>query len=168
MLIDPCRAPHEHVSTLTDAAWRVAYRLGFPAARLWWRLRGQQHEGALVAIHVDRCLLLLRSSYRTAWNFPGGSVRRGETPELAARRELAEEIGLATREKLRPVAEARGLWDGRHDHVHFFELRLEALPPLRFDNREIVGARLATPGEALNLRLTEPVRGYLERLNRSA
>ncbi|MGO9845157.1 MAG: NUDIX hydrolase, partial [Methylocella sp.] len=28
----------------------------------------------------------MRSSYRIEWNFPGGSVRRGETPEVAARR----------------------------------------------------------------------------------
>ena len=79
-------------SKLIDAAWRIAFRLGFPLALLWWRLRRPQHEGALVAVHVGAALLLVRSSYRIAWNFPGGSVRHGETPEAAARRELAEEI----------------------------------------------------------------------------
>jgi 8-oxo-dGTP diphosphatase len=64
-------------STLLDAAWRTAYRVGFPLARIWWRLRHQQHEGALVAV-VGQALLLVRSSYRIEWNFPGGSgtVRR--------------------------------------------------------------------------------------------
>src|ERR1700738_4293656 len=78
-----------------DAVWRTAYRLGFPLARLWWRLRRQRHEGALIAVHVGPALLLGRSSYRIGVDFPGGSVRHGETPEISARRELAEEIGLA-------------------------------------------------------------------------
>src|ERR1043165_9649088 len=82
-------------STLLDAAWRTAYRVGFPLARIWWRLRHQQHEGALVAVYVGQALLLVRSSYRIAWNFPGGTVRHGETPEVAARRGLGEENGPA-------------------------------------------------------------------------
>src|SRR3954451_3545110 len=151
-------------STFADALWRIAYRMGFPLARVWRRLWGRGHEGALVAVQIDRSLLLVRSSYRSAWNFPGGSVRRGETPELAARRELLEEIGLVTHEPLKPAGGACGLWDGRRDRVHFFGLWLEALPQLQFDNREIVGARWVSYWEALGLPLTEPVRAYIEGL----
>jgi hypothetical protein len=31
--------------------------------------------------------------------------------------------------------------------VHFFELRLDRLPELQLDNREIIGARLISPSE---------------------
>lgn len=80
--------------------------------------------------------------YRTEWHLPGGGVRRDETPKAAAQRELAEEVGLSTTALL-PVGSACGIWDGRRDRVHFFELRLNEIPLLRLDNREIVAARLA-------------------------
>jgi 8-oxo-dGTP diphosphatase len=147
-----------------DALWRTAYRLGFPLARVWWRLRGERHEGALVAVYVDRALLLIRSSYRAEWNFPGGTVKRGETPEAAARRELAEEIGLVA-PQLEPAGEANGVWDGRTDRVHFFELRLDRLPELKLDNREIIGSRLASPDEIPAIAVTGPVAVYLARTN---
>lgn len=111
-------------------------------------------------VYVDQKLLLLRASYRAEWTLPGGGIARGETPEAAARRELFEEIGLVA-ETLIPVGNVRGIWDGRLDHVHFFELRLDRLPELRFDNREIIGARLVSVAELHGLQVTGPLAAYL-------
>ena len=143
-----------------DLAWRMAFRVGFPLARMWWRLRGTRHEGALVAVYVGPALLLVRSSYRTAWNFPGGTVRADETPDRAARRELAEEVGIAA-PALQPVGEVCGLWEGRRDRVHLFELQLDRIPTLRLDNREIVGARFMPVEQTHGLEVTGPVAAYL-------
>ena len=147
--------------TLLDAAWQLAFRIGFPLARVWWQMRRQHHEGVLVAIYVDHALLLVRPSYRPAWTFPGGGVERGETPEAAARRELAEEIGFPPYELL-PAGSACGTWDGRKDKVHFFELRLDRLPQLQLDNREIIAAQLVRPRELQDMALTGPVAAYLD------
>ena len=60
------------LSPLLDLAWRTAFRLGFPLARIWWRLARPRHEGVVVAIYVGPALLLVRSSYRAGWHLPGG------------------------------------------------------------------------------------------------
>jgi len=143
-----------------DAVWRMVLRLGFQFARAWWHFRRPHHEGALVAIYVGQALLLVKSSYRAEWNFPGGSVHPGEAPDAAARREMEEEIGLSTGTLL-PAGSACGIWDGRRDRVHFFELRLDCMPALRLDNREIVAARLASPEEMHGIALTKAVTAYL-------
>jgi 8-oxo-dGTP pyrophosphatase MutT (NUDIX family) len=148
-------------STLTDIAWQMVFRLGFPVARIWWRLRRGRHVGALLAIHVGQSLLLLRSSYRSAWNFPGGGVRQGETPEVSVRRELSEEIGLVVDAPLQLVGEVSGVWDGRRDRVFLFMLRLNTLPTLRLDNREIIDARLIPIDDLYKMSLTEPVQAYV-------
>lgn len=148
--------------TAIDVGWQFVYRIGFPLAKTYWRLRRQHHEGALVAVYVGETLLLLRSPYRAAWNFPGGTVRRGEAPELAARRELREEIGLSVGE-LRPVGSVWGKWEGRRDWVHIFELHLDELPELQLDHREIIGARLVSPRKLGGFLLTAPVAAYLNR-----
>jgi 8-oxo-dGTP diphosphatase len=148
--------------TLRDVAWQAVLRAGFPLLRRWWRLRGRAPQGALVAVHVGGKLLVLRSSYRTAWNFPGGSLRRGETPEAAARRELLEEIGV-TAGVLTPFGEASGKWEGNRGHVHLFELRLDRMPDLRLDNREIIGAMLVSPEQIRTMPVTGAVACYVRR-----
>lgn len=140
----------------------MVFRFGYPLAGLWWRLRRPRHKGALVAVYVGGALLLLKSSYRTKWNFPGGGLRRGETPEAAARRELMEEIGLAAN-GLRPAGEVTGNWGGPRTQVHFFELRLDRRPELRLDNREIIAARWVSPDELPGIALTGAVTAYLRR-----
>ena len=145
---------------LVDAIWRVALRLGFRLARAWWRLRWPPHQGALIAIYVGKALLLVKSSYRAEWGLPGGSIRPGEAPDAAAQREMEEEIGLSP-SHLMPVGSACGLWDGRRDQVHFFELHLDSLPALRLDHREIVAARLVSPDELPGIAVTSAVAAYL-------
>jgi hypothetical protein len=48
--------------------------------------------------------------------------------------------------------------------VHYFELRLDRLPDLRLDNREIIAARLVSPDELPGMAVTGPVAAYLARV----
>lgn len=140
---------------------RSAYRVGYVLARAWWRIRRPSHRGALVAIWAAGRLLLVRQSYQRLPAFPGGGVHDGEAPRDAARRELAEELGLRVApDDLVPVCVARERWDGRRDTVAFFELHLAAEPALRLDRREIVSAAFVAHA-ALPPAVSRPVGYYL-------
>ena len=143
--------------------WRVAYRLGFRAVRLWWWLRHPEHDGAIVAVWLDQRVLAVRQSYRTSRGFPGGGIDRGEEPRHAARRELREEIGLdVALDDLRLVRDMVAEWDFRRDHVRIFELHLQAEPQLRIDRREIVAAEFVEPRILLTENNLPPfIRAYL-------
>jgi 8-oxo-dGTP diphosphatase len=146
-----------------DHGYRLAYRVGFVAARSWWFLRRPRHEGVLVAIWVGGRVLVVRQSYRETLCFPGGGVNRGEAPAAAAVRELSEEIGLAVPPGALALAyEATKRWDYRRDHVQIFELRLDTEPTLRIDNREIIGARFVVPGAFRGAKMNPFVSEYLD------
>jgi ADP-ribose pyrophosphatase YjhB (NUDIX family) len=51
--------------------------------------------GAICVIErADGAVLFVRLSYRNSWGLPGGLLKRGETPEQAAVREVKEESTL--------------------------------------------------------------------------
>jgi 8-oxo-dGTP pyrophosphatase MutT (NUDIX family) len=132
--------------------------------RAWWYLLRPKHHGALVAVWVDDRVLILRQSYRPHLSLPGGGVRRGERPIDAALRELREEVGLTLPESALSIAwEGTHFWDWRHDHVTIFEARLDSVPPVRVDGREIVEARLISPLAVLAGPRAPFVEGYLLR-----
>ncbi len=92
-----------------------------------------------------------------------GSVKPGETPDAAARRELAEEIGLIAPRLLPAVAKPSGeMGRAERPGAHFFELLLDRLPELQLDNREIIAARLVSPEELRGIAVTGPVAVYVE------
>ena len=148
---------------IVDRFWRLAYRVGFRVARLWWRLRRPDHDGAVVAVWVDGRVLAVQQSYRANPSWPGGGMRRGEEPREAARRELREELGLEVApDDLVLAREMVVEWDFRRERVRVFELRLEAEPVLRIDNREIVAARFVDPQALLAESILPPfIRAHL-------
>jgi 8-oxo-dGTP diphosphatase len=155
---------------MLDRVWRLGLRVGFRALRVWWRLTRPYHEGALVAVWYCGRVLVVRQSYRKTWTFPGGGIEPGEDALDAARRELAEEIGIRIEsDRLRLVHASLHDWEYCRDHVRIFELRLSDEPALAIDNREIVAAHFREPEAVSRMMIPPHVRDYLEEVaNRRA
>lgn len=118
-------------------------------------------ESVLVVVHTraGEVLLLRRADRDDFWQSVTGSLKPGETPLEAARRELAEETGLAAdglvdcrRRRRFPIPPD---WRGRfppgttHNLEHEFRLELAAPTPVRVSPREHTEARWLGRAEAL-------------------
>jgi ADP-ribose pyrophosphatase YjhB (NUDIX family) len=149
---------------LVDAAWRAAYIAAYWILRGWWFVRRPHSYGAFVFLWRGDDLLLIRNSYRSGYTVPSGNLDRGETPRQAARRELAEEVGLEVREgELDDAGEALLDFEHKRDHSSFFELRREPGSPieLRIDRREVVWAEFCPSGRLSEFDLSPHVTTYL-------
>jgi len=74
-------------------------------------------------------LLLVRNSYGHSHLFvlPGGGIKRGEDPAVAAAREVREETGIETR-ALELVGVYFSAAEGKRDSIHLFRGLAEGVP----------------------------------------
>ncbi len=84
---------------------------------------------AAALIDVDGRVLICRrpegKSMAGLWEFPGGKVHEGETPEEALIRELHEELGIDTRQScLAPLAFASHAYESFHLLMPLFACRV--------------------------------------------
>ena len=147
-----------------DGAWRVVLRVGYRLQLAVWFVLRPRIRGAYVAVWHGERVLVIRNSYRRAFSFPAGGLKRGERPVDAAVRELIEEVGIdASPGALRYVGVIVDPSRYAEDHAHVFELHCEEEPDLRIDGREVVWARFLHPEQALERGVVRVVGRYLRR-----
>ncbi|HET9098488.1 MAG TPA: NUDIX hydrolase [Candidatus Saccharimonadales bacterium] len=117
---------------------RIAHRYSRPLLRLYLR----RTERAYVILCQKDTVLLLKNWYGDGqWALPGGGLRKGETPEAAAIREVREELKISLFKKdLRLLTE--GNWT-THKLGYTYFIYLCATPVKQFSIQrpEIVEAQ---------------------------
>ena len=145
--------------------WILRLRLYWLAAWLYetYRLLLKPHtHGALVALWCQERVLLVQTSYRNELSLPGGGVKRGEKVNLAARRELSEELGLEVR-----AGDLGEPWvvtehsERDRNTVSIYTINMAEKPEIEVDGFEIIGFHWLKPQEALARKLTSHLRRYL-------
>ena len=121
--------------------------------------RTQVSAGGVAYRRTDGAIdvVLVSVGARPRWQLPKGLVEAGETPEVAAVREVREEAGIDTR-LVAPLetieywyqATERGERVRFHKFVHFFLLEYVAGAPARHDH-EVHDARWVPAGEAVEM-----------------
>ena len=96
---------------------------------------------------VDRILLGRRPIDKPMpglWEFPGGKINLGETPEEALIRELKEELGIDTKEScLAPIAFASHRYDESHLLMPLFVCRVWEGIPHPIEGQELAWVTIA-------------------------
>jgi 8-oxo-dGTP diphosphatase len=101
---------------------------------------------ACALIDVDGRVLLTQrpegKSMAGLWEFPGGKVEAGETPEAALIRELHEELGIDTWQScLAPLAFASHAYDDFHLLMPLFACRKWTGTPLSREGQKLAWVR---------------------------
>jgi 8-oxo-dGTP pyrophosphatase MutT (NUDIX family) len=126
---------------LPPICWRLALTLAFPLYQHWRVWRGAKLGGAFVAIRAPEDVLVIRHSYRRRLDLVGGGIERGETAREAAVREMREEIGVEPPPAaLRELGRVRNGFRRIDEIDTLFEWRVERLPGVTIDDREVVWA----------------------------
>ena len=137
---------------------RLGYRGAYLGLRVYWFVRRPEVRGVKCVITDGDRVLLVRHTYGPrGWDLPGGSMKRGEEPVDAARREMHEELGVSI-EEWRPLGVMSLSVDHRRDQLHCFQAELQA-PEIEIDRGELADAgwflRDALPGRVG--RYTKPI-----------
>lgn len=149
--------------SLPIALRRLAYRSAYVALRGYWFVRRPQVEGVKCVLTRGEDVLLVRHTYgKPRWDLPGGTLKRGEDPEHAARREMREELGVEI-DDWRSLGAVCSNADYRRDRMHCFRAELDDAP-LTVDLGEIASVHWFGRG-ALPPNLNDHVRQILARVN---
>ena len=121
-----------------------------------WKIRlrkllgKKRHTAHVVLVDQDRFLLVQEAvgGIRELWGLPGGGVKRNETAEEAAIREVKEETGLDV-ELLKELAVME---DKRRGNVRHIFLGKVTGGKLRIDRAEHMDARWMTIGDVKSIK----------------
>jgi 8-oxo-dGTP pyrophosphatase MutT (NUDIX family) len=130
----------EQFARLPVGLRRGLYRLAYAVLSAYWFFRRPHSHGVKCVLTDGGHILLVRHTYgRPDWELPGGSMKPGEQPMTAARREMHEELGVAI-DGWTSLGEVHGRMQYRHDTLHCFQAELHD-PALTLDLGELYEAR---------------------------
>lgn len=115
---------------------RLCYRLAYRLLQAFWFVVRPHKRGVKCLVTCRGRVLLVRHTYgNSAWDVPGGAIKRGEAPLTAAQREMEEELGLDEVEWA-DIGQVQGNVDHRRDTIHCFRAEI-CEPALTIDHGEL-------------------------------
>lgn len=116
-----------------------AYKLAYQLLRIYWFIFRPQIYGVKCLIEFEGSILMIRNTYGDMrWTFPGGGFKRNESPEMAAAREVLEEVGISLT-TLRSLGQYTSTDGYKRDTVNCYAGRVTT-PGFKIERNEIYEA----------------------------
>ncbi len=144
---------------------RVGYRMTYFVWKFIKRYLKTRTRGAQVVVWKNERFLLVKTSYRNAYSFPGGYIKTNEIPIDAAARELKEETGICvTKEELFYLFHSVSFCGTTECIDTLFEMILdrEKFNDVQIDNKEIIEAKFFGLPDLAEIELEDTVLHFLE------
>ncbi len=97
----------------------------------YWKKFNIKTQGVRVMIICKDSLILVRHWYNPLWVMPGGGIKKHETPEQAAIREIKEELGIDMPQLDYRLGVYSNNKEGKNDTVYCFVVNLETKPLIK-------------------------------------
>lgn len=108
-----------------------AFKILRAPIKWYWKRFNIKTRGVRVMIIHDNSLVLVRHWYNSLWVMPGGGIKKHETPEQAAVREIGEELGFDIGQLDYKLGAYANTKEGKNDEVQCFVAVLNERPNMR-------------------------------------
>ena len=100
--------------------WQLIYQILDSVRHAYWFIFHPDTFGVKVVVEQNGKYLFIRHGYGSKkWTFPGGGIKKHETPADAVRRETREEVGIELFD-LRPLGTLENNFENKHDTLHCY------------------------------------------------
>ena len=139
------------------------YIIGYKLGLCFWRLFKPLSNGVYIAVWYKNKVLLIKNSYKNDFTLPSGGIKKGERPNIAAARELFEEVNIKVKpDELKFVGAYSNRYEYKRDTINLFEIRFTNEPAFQVDNREVIWAAFIDSADVMSFQLFPTVRTYLQ------
>jgi len=106
---------------------KYLYKFAIYPIKFYWFIFRPSGFGVKCVIYKGSEVLMIKNTYgRGWWTFPGGGIKKGESEENAARREVSEEVGLELK-NLKLVGKFLSTLEYKKDNITVFSAEPETL-----------------------------------------
>lgn len=122
---------HSKFKKIVITCGNIAYKTIKIPIKWYWKICNIKTRGVRVMIINESKVVLVQHWYNSLWVMPGGGIKKYETPEQAALREVDEETGIQNIQLEYLLGIYSNIKEGKNDTVYCYVVQLNSLTKIK-------------------------------------